>query len=374
MDLEFGSIARHLAESRHPHEIFGGLSGSIDEQLQAARLIFHQITKVIHPDRFPLPADKEVAHRAMTRLNSLWAEARVLIRSGRYADRLPSSAPLRVVSRKYSYEVGPQIGNDEVCQRYVCQFDRNGAAQAATFKIARTAADNDLVQAEARTLRHLRADKSLRRLLPFVPECFDSFLYDAGRADPRQVNVVERVPSVFSLEEIHTHYPRGIDPKHAAWMWRKLLIALGLAQARGVVHGAVLPPCVLIEPAQHGLILDNWLYALLNPIESGAHLTAIVSAYEDWYPAEVFTKQPVTPGLDIFMGARCLVYLLGGDPLTGELPNAVPKAMASFFRGCLLPAPQHRPRQAWDLLTEFTELIERLWGPRTFQPFAMPPA
>jgi hypothetical protein len=121
------------------------------------------------------------------------------------------------------------------------------------------------------------------------------------------------------------------------------------------------------------LILDNWLYAVHAPSEPAPCLSAIVSAYEAWYPPEVFDKQPPLPGLDIFMGARCMVYLLGGDPLTGELPPTVPKAMVSFFRGCLLPAPHHRPQQAWNLLNDFTQLIERLWGPRTFRPFAMPP-
>jgi serine/threonine protein kinase len=271
------------------------------------------------------------------------------------------------------------IGGDEVCQRYACQFEIDGVGQSGVFKIARSSDDNDLVQNEARVLRHLRADKDFARLWPFVPEIVDSFLYDDGRAAPRQANVVSRMSKVYSLEEICAHYPRGIDPKDVAWLWRKLLIALGFAHACGVIHGAVLPPHILIEPDQHGLILDNWLYAcarthaMHEPTESDAHLAAIVTAYETWYPPEVFDRQPPLPGLDIFMGARCMVYLLGGDSLTGELPTVVPKAMTSFFRSCLLPAPQHRPQQAWDVLNDFTQLIERLWGPRTFRPFAMPP-
>jgi hypothetical protein len=31
-----------------------------------------------------------------------------------------------------------------------------------------------------------------------------------------------------------------------------------------------------------------------------------------------------------------------------------------------------RPQDAWRLLAEFDELLERLYGPRTFRPFAMP--
>jgi len=372
MDAELIAVAQQIERAHSPADVFGALSGLPDEQLRAARAIFHALSKIIHPDRYPQPDDQQTAHRTMTRLNDLWAQARSQIRSGRYADRTASSATIRVTSRKRAYEVGALIGADEVCQRYACQFEIDGVGRSGVFKIARTPTNNDLVQMEARTLRQLRADKDFARLFPFVPECFDSFLYDDGHATPRQVNIVSRQPNVYSLEEIHAKYPRGIDPKDAAWLWRKLLIAIGFAQARGIIHGAVLPPHVLVEPSQHGLILDNWLYAVYAPIEPAPCLRAIVSAYEAWYPPEVFDKQPPLPGLDIFMGARCMLYLLGGDPLTGELPTTVPKAMVSFFRGCLLPAPHHRPQQAWNVLNDFTQLIERLWGPRTFRPFAMP--
>jgi hypothetical protein len=281
---------------------------------------------------------------------------------------------MRVSPRKRAYEIGALIGSDEVCQHYACHFDLNGAFQSGTFKIARTPADNDLVRVEAEVLRHLRADKRLARLFPFVPEVFDSFLYADRRSAPRRVNIVGLWPNVYSLEEVRAQYPRGVDPKDMVWLWRKLLIALGFAHARGIIHGAVLPPCIVIEPDQHGLILNNWVYALPPQlIDPGAHLTAIVSRYEAWYPPEVLAKQPPQPGLDIFLGARCMVYLLGGDPVTGELPTAVPQAIVSFFHGCLLPAPGFRPQQAWDLLNEFTQLIERLWGRRTFRAFAMPP-
>jgi hypothetical protein len=49
--------------------------------------------------------------------------------------------------------------------------------------------------------------------------------------------------------------------------------------------------------------------------------------------------------------------------------------MAAFARGCLLASPGRRPQDAWRLLAELDELLElleRLYGPRTFRPFAMP--
>lgn len=372
MDAELTAVAQQIDRAHSPADVFGALSGLPDEQLRTARAIFHALSKIIHPDRYPQPDEQQMAQRTMARLNDLWAQTRSQIRAGRYADRTATPTTIRLTSHKRAYEVSALIGADEVCLRYACQFEIDRAGRSGVFKIARISSDNDLLQNEARVLRHLRVDKNFARLFPFVPECFDSFLYADGRVEPRQANIVSHLPNVYSLEEIHTQYPHGIDPKDAAWMWRKVLIALGFTHACGVIHGAVLPPHLLVEPDQHGLILDNWLYAVHAPIGPATYLGAIVPAYAAWYPPEVFDKQPPLSGLDIFMGARCLVYLLGGDPLTGELPSTVPKAMASFLRGCLLPAPQHRPQQAWNVLNDFTQLIERLWGPRTFRRFAMP--
>lgn len=47
----------------------------------------------------------------------------------------------------------------------------------------------------------------------------------------------------------------------------------------------------------------------------------------------------------------------------------VPRPLAAFAAGCTLASPVWRPRDAWQLLREFDDLIERLWGPRKFRPF-----
>ena len=373
METGLETVAQQIGRAHRPEDVFGVLSGPPEEQLRTARIIFRRLSKVIHPDRYTHFDDKQTAHRTMTRLNGLWAEARDKINAGRY-DVDPAAGPttIRVSTRKREYAVGALIGSDEVCHLYACQFEMNGSVWPGVLKITRVPGDNDLVMAEAQALRWLRGDGNLERLFPFVPEVYDAFLYDDGTNAPRQTNIVSRVANVHSLEEIRARYPGGLNPKDMAWIWRRLLIALGLAHARSIIHGAVLPANIFIQPDEHGLILDNWVYALKDPAASGEHLKAIAAAYEAWYPPEVFAGQSPTPGFDIYMGAGCMVYLLGGDPRTGELPVSVPVAIASFFRGCLLPAPSRRPQQAWDVLNEFTQLIERSWGPRTFRPFSMP--
>jgi hypothetical protein len=54
--------------------------------------------------------------------------------------------------------------------------------------------------------------------------------------------------------------------------------------------------------------------------------------------------------------------------------DQAPAPLRAFLRGCPLPVPEARPRDAWLLLAELDDILDRLYGPRTFRPFTMPPA
>jgi hypothetical protein len=70
------------------------------------------------------------------------------------------------------------------------------------------------------------------------------------------------------------------------------------------------------------------------------------------------------------MALRCMVYLLGGDPLTGSLPPGVPAPLQTYLRGALRIGTAQT--DAWQLYRDFADLLADLWGKRTFMPFAMP--
>ncbi len=46
--------------------------------------------------------------------------------------------------------------------------------------------------------------------------------------------------------------------------------------------------------------------------------------------------------------------------------------LTAFAKGCLLANPRRRPCDAWALLRELDEVLERLYGPRVFRPFPRP--
>jgi len=278
-----------------------------------------------------------------------------------------------------AYTVAKLLSRDDLCNVYRCSYKSEGKEWQAMFRVARDPDDNDLVQNEARILYHFQTADDFADFRAFLPSVLESFTYqDASATHGRQVNILslhEHIGSpaeLYSLEEVHRAYGSGIHPKDMAWMWRRLLNILGFVHQSGVIHGAVLPLHVLIEPKDHKLALTGWGYAVRNARQTSEHLKAMSMSFETWYPPEVAARQIPTPALDICMAARCMLYLIGADPLgDGSHPTMEP-AFQQHFARCLNPNPARRPQGAWELLAEFDRLLEQEWGPREFRVFRMP--
>ncbi len=293
---------------------------------------FRRLARLTHPDLVP-PAERVAATEAFTRLTALWhARERVTIRT-----------------RRAEYRIGPVTHRGDLANLY--------EAGTAMVKVARDPAYNGFLAREAQALRTL-AGRGDPRYLPYVPRLVESFQHrEEGTSVERRVNVVGTTTGgLHSLVEVRDAYPDGLDPRDAAWMARRLLVAVGVAHRAGLVHGAVVPDHVLIHPGEHGLVLVDWCYATVP----GEPVPALIDRYRDWYPAEATTG--AGPGTDIAMAAQCMSYLMA---------DRIPTPLRAFADGCRLPRPRQRPDDAWRLLAEFDEVLGRLYGPRTFRPFQL---
>jgi hypothetical protein len=236
---------------------------------------------------------------------------------------------------------------------------RAAAETLYLLKVARAPEGNAHLDAERQTLVALSAaagDTTYRCYLPALVDWFST----AGPA-PRRINVFRWEPRLHTLEQVHEQHP-ALDGRHLAWIFKRFLTVLGFCHRRGVLHGAVLPCHALIHAPGHGLRLVGWggSVAVRRPIR------AVPARYRDWYPAEVQRRRPAGPATDLFLAARCLVYLAGGDPLTNHMPDTVPPPLRRFFKACLLESPSMRPGDAWALMEDFDELLFALYGPPTF--------
>jgi hypothetical protein len=190
---------------------------------------------------------------------------------------------------------------------------------------------------------------------------------------PRLANLLRNDPEIhspddlYTLDELRSHHPAGLAPRHVAWIWRRLLTILGFAHTHDIVHAAVLPEHILVEPRDHKVVLIDWCCAVAD-WRSNRRPVALVGGYRGWYARQSALRTPPTPALDVALGARCMIELLGGNPITGQTPPPVECAIARYFRRCL-----QSKQPAWRLLDDFDRLIESLWGPRKFVILDLPP-
>jgi hypothetical protein len=311
---------------------FGDLDSSGDPGVAYRRLV-----KIVHPDVAPAGRGP-AATRAFTRLAALWQD-----RDG------PT-----LTTRRASYRPGPLLAAGDLADLYPLD------GGSALLKVPRSPAHNDLMAAEAAALTRLARDGDARHRA-YGPRLRESFTHQDHDGVRRTLNVLDRCHGFVSLDEVARAHPDGVDPRDAAWMWRRLLVALGWAHRAGVVHGAVLPAHVLIHPGEHGLVLVDWCYS----VAPGLPLSARVARHRDDYPPEVAAKRPATPATDIHLATGTIRRLIG---------DRMPQRMRRFADGCMQAAPRMRPQDAWRLLAELDELLDHLYGPRRFRPFAMPAA
>jgi hypothetical protein len=282
--------------------------------------------------------------------------------------------PMEVRNGTGVYRVMERIAVGSICSLYRCRFEAEGHEVEGVFKIARDARGNPKVEQEAAVLRKLHAADSAGRFAPFLPQVRASFVHgDDSSAQPRRVNVlrghaeIQSPDSLYSLEEVERQYPGGLDGRDAAWIWRRILSVLGFTHQQGVIHRAVIPEHVLIDPRDHKVMLIDWCWA-----EEFGHPNARGRSGKAWHARVAGQHEVATAALDVALGARSIIELMGGDAEAAECPASVEPALARYFQRCAHSSAAMAP-QAWTLLGEFDHLIETLWGERTFRVFSMPP-
>lgn len=293
--------------------------------LSVEKTAYRKWAKLVHPDTVSA-ARRATATDAFARLSALYKRA--------------EKAPV-LHGRRRSYRMDRIAASGDVAELYV-----DGSV---LVKVPRSFDDNDLMETEAAALRRLWSDGD-PKFRPYAPRLIESFVYEDEMRRRRRVNVLERQTGMISLARVAR---RQRDPRDVAWMWRRLLTALGWAHRAGVTHGAVLPEHVLIHPEDHGLVLVDWCYAGHRP-------KAIVKARLSDYPPEVLNDRLAGPATDIYMATGLMARLIG---------PRMPAPMRRFAAGCMYDAPRMRPQDAWALLGEFDDLIHQLYGPRKFRPF-----
>ncbi|WP_405493517.1 hypothetical protein [Nocardia sp. NBC_00511] len=332
--------AETIQKARRPEDLFG-TAASDSATRDAARRYYHQLAAIIHPDRVGT-RDVAVAAGAFARLADLYQ---------RWLDT--DDTAFEVTGARGRYPVGTLHARGSITDVF-----RSGTDHVV--KIPRRPAANRLLAGERNALRDIATVAAEHDWLrPYFPELVDTVDHiDAATGEHRTVNVLGALTDGFvTFEEVRAAYPDGLDPRDYAWMHRRLLRCLAGAALAGWVHTAISPANVLVHPRQHGIVLVGWSFAT----RPGNPAAATMKSLD--YPPEI--RDAVSPATDIHQAHRLMLTMLGDRARDSDTD-----AMRAFAAGCLQTDPRLRPDAA-DLLGEFDDLLDRLYGKRRFRPFEL---
>lgn len=370
MSAELDRIEQMIDSAESYAIMFGVSGGDVKSQLSAARNNYRLLLKAVHPDRVDMDA-RDKATDLTAKLNKLYEEAQAAIQAGTLHVRRSNSSAV-FSSAKYQYRVTEKFTKyNDMAECFLATAGSGTGELSGFVKVARTPADNELLATEAEVLKKICDGSDAKREV-FFPTLLDSFGMKIGTKRLR-ANTLANLDGFYNLEQVRERYVNGVQDLDMAWMWRRVLWTLDYAHTKGVVHGAVLPQHVMLQPAQHGIVLVDWCYASPKRGKDHQPLKAVVGRQRAWYPKYVFDKQPAMPALDIAMGARTMVYIVGGDPETGKMPPGVKLEFARYFAGILAREGDTKLRVP-EVAVEFDAILERLRGPyfpRKFRPFDM---
>lgn len=341
--------SERLTNAACPEDVFGALSG---DKSVALRSEVRAWLMAVHPD-------KGGTEETFIEFQRWQKKAEEKIKAGTYGDR--ASEKTIITSKGDTYSIGSLCASGDIADVF---HGKNEAGKRVVLKIVRNAANNDLMLAEQAALKSLKAD--LKAVKLHTPDLMDSFEVKQG-GTKRRVNVFRWLEGYFTLRKVREAYRTGLDIRDAAWMWNRLLGALAGAHASGIVHGAVTPDNFMVCPQvpkdeRHNGVLVDWCFA----VKEGQKVKAMSPPWRDCYPQEIPLKMAVDPSTDIYMAAKCMIYLVAQNS------SAIPRRINGLLQACLL-AQRNRLSDAAEVHKEFSEILVALYGPRTFREFEMPP-
>jgi hypothetical protein len=241
-------------------------------------------------------------------------------------------------------------------------------SELVVVKVLRAHADADLLAREHDVLEAIEKSEAqgaphFSRLLPQRVASGVARLGMRGQDGDRRVSAHRwRSGFVHTFDDVARAHPGGIAPEASVWIWKRVLELLGFIHASGWVHGAVLPPHLLVHARDHGVVLGGFSRA----VQIGRPLPAFSSGLGAHYPDEVWNGGAATPATDVAMSARAVLGLLSGD--LRRAPARVPAPLRD-----LLESQASAPSaEAWAIKEQLDVVARAAFGPPRYVPFTMP--
>lgn len=308
---------------------------------------FRKLSLIFHPDRNPGDASAEKKMRDINEAYSVLGDPD----KRKYYDTHGCSKPAPAAAVFGEWVVTDPFAAEDVCDLYKVRSSKTETE--AILKIARHPSSNDLMIAEAGSLKVLAAkDKEWAKRYPT--------LFGSLEASGRRANIISAAPNDLTpLSKILESFPKGLDFRHIVWMMNRSLDTIIYQDICGIVHGAATPSTMLFGPLSHDMWWTDFCYSV--QAGTGKHIPAVSPLYKGLYPKEVFRKQVPTPVTDLYMVAKTL------QSSAAEVPRR--------FRGILelmmAESPRARPNDFRKLKASWKELAKEEYGPPAYVPLVV---
>lgn len=312
--------------------------------------VYLMYARKVHPDMFQDEAHKILAQKAFAHLANLkdLSEGK----PGTPAAAKKKANDKTIHTKKHTYELKRVFHTNDTFTKYTSTFD--DGHKEALLAILNDPQDADLAEAHVSAIKRL-AEEVPNEYKLYYPEFIENFKFrDENTGQERSITATVEDYGFRTMADIFEVYPDGISGRDVAWIFRRMLVAVGNAHDIGLVNGAPNVDAFMIHDEKHGIVLTDWQYSV--PV--GEPLKAVPTRYKDIYPEYALNKEPVDDRLDIHIIATMAENLLADNE---------PRQLFSFFDGCKLA---NVPRAAV-LLAEFDTLLDRLYGKRTFNKFSL---
>ncbi len=227
-----------------------------------------------------------------------------------------------------NYEIIRQIGEGGFGRTYEARHLVLGEKACVKQNINITDEDAELLRREAKLLWNVHHHS--------LPGLRDYFRLDDGSC----VMVMSYIEGKPLDQSVKKH--KAIHPEDVSWMTQRMLNALYYLHSKGIVHGDVKPPNIIVQPHEHNAVLVDYGLSCIRP-----KATTHAVGYTEMFAApEILQGKPPIPESDLYSLGLTMIYALGGDLITRDIPSHVPQPLREFVQGLAQPDPLQRP--TWD--------------------------
>lgn len=297
--------------------------------------------KATHPDLHP--GNEEKAHEAFVKVNMLW---KLKSSEGVEVKNVSTMRSDVLYSKKHEYSQLVLRRKANGVSHYIAVRD---GSETVTVSIATHPKVGGFLLDGVRAVREAksRMPESYREFFPNVIDAFH-LVQDGVKLSGIAQQVED---SFYSLREVNEDYPEGVHGRDSAWMFRRMLVAVGNLHDYGYAHGGISLDSFLIEPETHRLLLQDFQY--VNELGSDSRM---VNSFSKPYYSE---ERSVSVDKDLRMLSSLMMEITAA--------SLTPKRLMTFYRS----ASKFPASTASEMLGDYDYVLKEVYGDRKFHEFNM---